>query len=285
MSTMSLHAAFSTNLSRLCAGQRSIAAVCEGLNINRQQFGRYLAGRSLPNKSNLRKICRYFGIAAGDLFAESNARTSDPPTGDISGIDHEQTRALLKRLFAEPAASLKPGLYFAHFADPSHPGALMRSTVVVRRDGRHLTFRRLTAYCEAKNSYWSHFSSDHQGIVLERRQWIYFVGFNGVGDEEPTLLAVRYLPSAEPLLGGHAAILSPVGPGVTAVVVSRCPPKTNLRTALRQSHAFTFEDSGIDPIVIDALEAECRKLVTALRPLDLTVNPIPETQSVMRTSR
>jgi len=276
---MSLHVAFSENLARLCASKPSITAVCNAVKINRQQFGRYLSGRSLPHRANLRKICRYFGVSEGELFAESNARPSAALPAEFAEIDPQQSRAFLKQLFATPAASLNPGLYFVYFADPSHPGALMRSTMVLRRDGRHLTFRRLTAYIEPKNSYWSHFGSDHQGLVLERRQWIHFVGLNGMGDEEPTLLSVHYLPSSEPLLGGHAAILSPAGPGITAVVVTRCPPKMNLRTALRLSHAFTFDDPTIDPIIVDALEAECLKLVSALRPLDLGVRPLRELPS------
>jgi len=283
---MSLHATFSSNLVRLCAGKASIAAVCEAIHINRQQFGRYLSGRSLPQPDNLRKICRYFKVSEADLFTEPRQRTETRNSGELAEVDHEQARTFFKRLFGAPPASLQPGLYFVYFADPSHPGALMRSTMILRRDGRQLTFRRLTAYIEPRNSYWSHFSSDHQGLVLERRQWIHFVGMNGVGDEEPTLLSVRYLPSSEPLLGGHAAILSPLGPGVTAVVICRCPPKVTLRQALRLSHAFTFDDPDIDTIVVDALEGECRRLVGALRPLDLAVDPLPRaTSSMIRVDR
>jgi hypothetical protein len=59
-STMSLREVLSANLSRLCEGEVSIAAVCRATRINRQQFNRYLSGASIPNGRNLEKICRYF---------------------------------------------------------------------------------------------------------------------------------------------------------------------------------------------------------------------------------
>ena len=270
---MSLHQAFSENLTRLCRSKSSIASVCRGTRINRQQFGRYLSGRALPQKNNLKKICRYFKVTEADLFQRPQARGESGILGEMAPAAYEEVRAALKLLYSQPPPSIVPGLYFAHFADPNDPKVMMRSTVVVRADGRLLTFRRLTAFLEPKKSWWSHFTSDHQGIVLERRHWIYFLGLNGIADLEPTLLALHYLPNAEPMLGGHAALLTPGGPTITAAVVTRCEAGTGLRAALRASHAYSIDDPTIDPIITEALESECRKLIATTRKLDLSVEP------------
>jgi transcriptional regulator with XRE-family HTH domain len=268
---MSLREALATNLARLCHGEDSIASVCRSTKINRQQFNRYLSGRSLPNQRNMKKICRFFGIDESELFRGPRESRAKGPFGELASWSYEDTRAALKLLHSEGPASISPGLYFAHFADPHDPKSVMRSTVVVRRDGSHLTFRRLTCMSEVRGSWWSHFSSDHKGIILERRHWLYFLGLNSLGDREPTLLALRYVPSADPLLGGHAALLTPIGPTVTAVVLNRCDPRMSLRAAIKASHAYSVDDSSIDPIILEALDQQCRSLIATVRRLDLSV--------------
>lgn len=48
------------NLRYLCGQKSSISKVCRDLDINRQQFNKYLSGVSRPSNSNLIKICDYF---------------------------------------------------------------------------------------------------------------------------------------------------------------------------------------------------------------------------------
>jgi hypothetical protein len=182
-------------------------------------------------------------------------------------------RATLKRLRGEAPTSIEPGLYFAHFAYPQDPTTVMRSVVVVRRDGNLSTFRRLTGFSEPRGSWWSNFTGDHKGIILERRHWLYFVGLNDRAHNEPTLFVLRWVPSAGPMLGGHATILTPTGPTVTAVVLSLSPPRTRLRTAMRASHVYSIDDGRIDPMIVDALDQQCKALVAMIRPFDLTVTP------------
>ncbi len=48
------------NMRYLCNQKASISEVCRDLEINRQQFNKYLSGVSRPSGANLSKICRYF---------------------------------------------------------------------------------------------------------------------------------------------------------------------------------------------------------------------------------
>ncbi|WP_315983591.1 helix-turn-helix transcriptional regulator [Aliamphritea spongicola] len=50
---------FSTNLQFLCGFYSSISEVCRRLEINRQQFNRYLNGKAFPSFKNLKKICDF----------------------------------------------------------------------------------------------------------------------------------------------------------------------------------------------------------------------------------
>lgn len=272
---MSLREVLSENLSRLCRGEESIAAVCRATRINRQQFNRYLSGAALPNGRNLEKICRYFRTDEAELFRPHHEETEGGAEAEEELWSYADVRGILKRLRSEAPTSIEPGLYFAHFAYPQDPNTVMRSAVIVRRDGNLSTFRRLTGFSEPKGSWWSHFTGDHKGIILERRHWLYFVGLNSLAHHEPTQFVLRWIPSAEPMLGGHATILTPVGPAVTALVLSSCGPRTSLRSAVEASHVYSLDDGRIDPMVVDALDQQAKALVAMVRPIDLSVKPQP----------
>lgn len=69
-------AAFSANLRRLCDQQGSVSQICRKIQINRQQFNKYLAGRHMPSTANIKAIADHFGLNAEVLFApEEEFRT------------------------------------------------------------------------------------------------------------------------------------------------------------------------------------------------------------------
>ena len=71
---------FSQNLRLLCGYYKSVAKVCRSLDINRQQFNKYLGAQATPSSFTLRKICTFFGVDEEEIFSE-----------------HESFRALLNR--------------------------------------------------------------------------------------------------------------------------------------------------------------------------------------------
>lgn len=61
-------ARFAENLRLLCSYVKSVSLVCRHLDINRQQFARYLNGETLPSPHNIRRICDYFGVEEEEIF-------------------------------------------------------------------------------------------------------------------------------------------------------------------------------------------------------------------------
>lgn len=51
---------FARNLARLSGGEKSIAALCRAIGVNRTQFNRYLTGETHPRPDVLDRICRHF---------------------------------------------------------------------------------------------------------------------------------------------------------------------------------------------------------------------------------
>ncbi len=46
----------------------TIADVCRGAAVNRQQFNRYLSGAAIPNATTLARVCKFLDISETQLF-------------------------------------------------------------------------------------------------------------------------------------------------------------------------------------------------------------------------
>ena len=77
--------AFSKELREHCMRIGSIARVCKGTGINRQQFNKYLAGQTLPSARNMWKICDYLGVSVEHLMVDQ----ATAPPGENSLFNSE----------------------------------------------------------------------------------------------------------------------------------------------------------------------------------------------------
>ena len=66
------HENFSINLRIVCDQQISVAHICRKMEINRQQFNKYLSGQIYPSKYNLNTICQYFQLSEKEFNLKSN---------------------------------------------------------------------------------------------------------------------------------------------------------------------------------------------------------------------
>ncbi|MEM8878188.1 MAG: helix-turn-helix transcriptional regulator [Pseudomonadota bacterium] len=269
---MSMNDTFAHNLRVLCDAEPSVSAVCRGMGVNRQQFSRYLAGTSLPNRKNLDRICEYFGVSAASLFRSDGG-------SDVTSratVVHRDFDALVSR---ERPANLAPGLYFVDFTGPDAPGTIVRSVTIISHEGPMTTFRRLTNFGESRNSWWGRLRGDHHGVVIERRSWFYFVALDSAGSRTPSMLVLKWAVGEEPMLVGHSALMASAGPMVIPTVMSPCPRKYSLRGALRQSRAYPSDDIAIDMAIQDALEMQSQELVAMTRKLDIGVRGVVPEQT------
>lgn len=252
---MSLRENLAANLRRLCAQHGSIAAVCREMGINRQQFDRYVSMDALPNRATTERICKYFGIGEDELYhdpesTESLDRPARPGKFRPAGGDGP----IAERVFAPPTPTITPGFYHTYFSIPDRSDELLCAITAIRTEAGRTTFRRLTGLTEARGTTWSYFMGDHEGVVLERLNWFYFMGLNRRGTKEPTFMAVQWGPfSPEPLLCGHALIVTPSGPSVTTAVMRAVPKGMTLRSALRSAHVYKTADPAVGPLVELAL--------------------------------
>lgn len=130
---------FSENLKLLCSYERSVSDACRSMDINRQQFSKYLGGISLPSNRNMRKICSHFNVRISDLHLPHNEfQFSDAVQSREFAEQHHQKAASLQSAFENQHFQMKKflGTYLAHFYSFSWPGKIICAlTILEEKDG------------------------------------------------------------------------------------------------------------------------------------------------------
>lgn len=259
---MSLRLNMSRNLQRLVAAIGSANFVSRELGINRQQFEKYLKGRSLPARTTLIRICAYFKISEEALFSPSQG-------AEIAAIESLPAAAgscddVIKPLFSEAPPSIKPGVYFLWLTVPTRPDQIVCAPVLIERRGEAVTFRRVTGSAEPKDRLWWHRVGDHKGAVVERLNWFLFAGINQRGNHEPSMIRLRWVPLSSAVLGGHATIFTPTGISFAAACMRPAPSGTSFRQALRHSRQYDRNDTSIDSMTRMVLDQQRQELLAII---------------------
>ncbi len=179
---MSLHSKFAANLRHKCTDFGTIAEVCRGVGINRQQFNKYLAGNSIPNALTLRKICTFLGIQEQSLFFDDEANVINSNISkEVPGFLHGGLPGFLasaRKHFDLQVPDLPAGFYHCFFPLHNVPGMLVRGLVVIRQEGKQKGFVRLTVFPSSGKSSRPLAKGRHKGVILANEKEVYFVGIN-----------------------------------------------------------------------------------------------------------
>ncbi len=132
------HSNFAKNLRSVCNRHRSVAHVCRSLEMNRQQFNKYLSAQVFPSRHNLERICRFFELNEQQFSLETSefetlvASKYRQSTEAGSSVLDQAVDSLANDL---ESLSRYEGYYFAHFHALGFPGFLIRSLVHLYRNG------------------------------------------------------------------------------------------------------------------------------------------------------
>jgi len=257
---MSARANFADNLRRLCLSRGSISAAAREMGIHRSQLEKYLSGARDPSSETRRQIAEHFVVDEATLYLPPELFTIDLPQPSKIQIGTEIRQAILP-LLEEPIASISQGLYHVFFTVPGTKDDVLSSVILIGRVGNATVFRRLTGWGAKRNTYWARFTGDHKGLVVERLNHLAFVAANQRGLKEPTLMRLKWLPVASPLLGGHALISSHAGPSFSAVVMHPLSPQIDLRTAVRSAQPRKLSDHALPILVREFIPQMRRELL------------------------
>ena len=251
---------FAINLRLICDRYQSVAQVCRSMQMNRQQFNKYLSGKIYPSRHNLQRVCEFFKLSEEQLnlepllFRELVAETFRPSS---EAGDSEIEKVIDTLPSSGDALSRYTGFYYSHFHGLGFPGHLVRSLVHVFRHGDAYYTRNIEHLWDKgkKNSQRNRFKYKGTAFYLGDRIFITEV-------ETLTKRAICHtilFPSYRNIVDRLSGITMGVGsmnshmPSATRVEFQFLGKQVDLKQALRGCGIFDLGSDQIDSEIRDRI--------------------------------
>ncbi|MFV0297159.1 MAG: helix-turn-helix domain-containing protein [Hyphomicrobiaceae bacterium] len=159
-----LSASISHNLKRYSRNHGSIAELCRSVDINRQQFAKYMSGDHLPSLMTLARLADALGVTIGDLTRCPDAPNSPPESLQIG--------ELCMSTVTDRAVALAGGYYFELTQADAEPGRVLVCLSRITRMGTVWEYRRKMPIqtTNRPRRFWNHygyiFNSLYSATVL-----------------------------------------------------------------------------------------------------------------------
>jgi transcriptional regulator with XRE-family HTH domain len=251
---MGIYQIFASNLRDECLRHGTIADVCRGININRQQFNKYLAGQTIPNAATLRRICDFLQIQEHELLTEKagdeaifNARRSQR---FLNSLEHFVRTIVPEGALAHgpDLKAIEEGNYYCYFPLPNSPQRFLRSLLRVTKVRNLTYFSRLTRTNSAGKGFV--FRGKHIGIVTASAGSVHFLGRNRVSPYQLSFMSFDTKNQLNKYMFGVGITRSTIDAIGLRIVLERVQNVT-MRQAIRQIGQIPA--SNVDPIVVAAL--------------------------------
>ncbi|WP_259782389.1 helix-turn-helix domain-containing protein [Aestuariispira ectoiniformans] len=250
---------FAANLSLLCSYHPSIAEVCRKLSFNRQQFNKYLSGRSRPSRSNMRRICDFFGVTEAEILLEP--------------AQFENMIAVKRRPVAESALS-KPmrhletlyqtsqsleryvGYYYRYFYSFGNAGKIIKSLATIYEENGKYFWKNIELIRTSSSGKTTALNK-YDGAVFFLADRIYIVEYETL--QKNSLTQVTLYPCYRSRVDVLAGIQTggPVRrgrrPGASKVVLEYLGRDVDVRKALRGSGLFEADSPGLSPSILEMI--------------------------------
>jgi transcriptional regulator with XRE-family HTH domain len=261
---MTIHNIFADNLRQECSRFRTIADVCLGIGINRQQFNKYLAGLSIPNTLTLRRICEFLEISEQDLFLNKTGKSEQINIVNPKNMNSRSLRngpfGFLVRAsdkFDFSHELLEEGNYYCYFPLQNVPGMLLRSLLVVKNEGQHFSFVRLTVFAFASGGTKCFARGRHSGTIFRTRSQIYLLGVNRHSPFQLSLMSID-IGGMKPLdyCTGHTITHTGHGLENMPTCIVRLGGRKDVRTIIKALGVVHESDPTVEPAALYGLRSK-----------------------------
>lgn len=179
------------NLIVLVESCRSVADLCRKVDVNRQQFNKYLAGQHIPSQKVLQKIGRYFMMEVDDLFR---------PPADFKrfyeGFENEMPMSLRSsqqftdflQLAKSTPALLEDylGVYYRYHNSSIYKGRILRSVTCLYRTDSMVQYTTIERFPLLDGSGKIGYSFNYHGFCFLLGDRLFMVDFEGKQRNEIT---------------------------------------------------------------------------------------------------
>lgn len=250
---MNIREILARNLRQLCDAEGNVIRICREIPLNRQQFNKYLSASTMPHPRTLKKICSYFNISEAELLKPWEEAPSNNSSETRTLLSIPECQQICKNLSLSSLPEISSGVYVAHMVVSKSPIGIACSVIVVKTENNIATFRRLTNFSEPENSNWHYVRGDHRGVIIERANWLYFMGIADRGLSEPSMLSVQWLPLSPKVMSGTALVGSHSGPEALPLIIAPVPRSVSLKSVLKMARVLPLEANEISSVVRNAI--------------------------------
>ena len=249
-----------SNLRHLVNSFGSISEFCRAVEINRQQFNKYLNGRSLPSPRNLRRICDHTGMSESDLFLPVNefaGRCTKPHQEEKTGSPLFSFIQSVQK-FSGEAMKKYQGLYFKYYYSLSKPGLVRKSllSISITEDGAH------TKCVEPVSKDLARFGMaslcKYTGEVIFLGDRLFLLEFEYLSRKEISYSVYfpSYMNSSFTLPGLMLGVSAGNrrDPAASRVLLVRVETQENLKAAVRSCGLFDPDGGEIDQHILNLID-------------------------------
>ena len=257
------HQNFSTNLRLVCDQYRSVAQVCRSMEMNRQQFNKYLSGQIYPSKHNLARICKFSKFSEDQLnlpTAEFEKLLDESPVRSQEAATSEIEKLIDTLPDPGEVLSRYEGYYYSHFHALGFPGYLVRSLIHIYRH-KNRFYSRNTEHLwnkEKKDAHRDRFK--YKGIVMYLGDRIFITEVEMLTKNAicHTILFPSYRNVVDTLSGittGVGSINSHM-PKATRVEMKYLGKQVDLKETLDGCGLFSLDSESVDADIRERIDNE-----------------------------
>ena len=269
------HENFSNNLRIVCDKQISVAHVCRKMEINRQQFNKYLSGQIYPSKFNLNKICQYFQLSEEEFNLKSSEFRQIAPKSlqSESNLEKIELNNIIDSISSHSKdLSRYEGYYYSYFHSPEFPGYINRSLI-------HIYQYENKFYSTSIEHLWDKENGDTHRNRFKYKGAVFYLGDRIFITEVETLthnvihhtiLCPSYMNIVDSLSGVSMGVSSRTShvPAAMRNEFIYLGKQINIREVLRNCGLFKLNTKLIDSNIIARINNEINDQEYMLRAYD-----------------
>jgi len=249
------------NLRYLCDFTGSVSEVCRVLDINRQQFNKYLAGSTRPSPRVTSRICDHFGIDDVELALPPQRFKALMRPSHFRG-QTTFSRAVMQHLQRlEDASGTRlaefSGHWFVYYPSFSRPGLILKSLLTMRVQGSVGAFESVERVVTQRRGSSRGSRFIYEGLAFFLRERIFMVAHETTTSGELTemILFPSYSRGGSQL---HGVVLgcsarSTRMPVAAHVVMERVSGGVTRRRGLEACGLFGYDDPAVPTLVRESL--------------------------------
>lgn len=261
------------NLRLLCGYCPSVSYVCRAVGISRQQFTKYLSGKSTPSLSSFRKISDFFGVEETELLLpveEFRAIVALQPPSVGPALPAQDFISSSVHSNSQSRREIKPylGYYYSHFIIGNMPDRIIRALIHIYDHRGAILTQNIERYPESSDGAAE--VSKYEGVALYNAERLFIYEKEKVTGKRiwQTVVYTADLKSSKYLSGLTMGIATDSVRDIACyrIIYSFLGREIDLRSAMAGCRTYALDAPDIPKYIRDRVVNQMHPRDTAFKP-------------------